>query len=334
MKPIHVLTDEEYEELYRILAEIDKNPYEDYEAFSQAVADLVDRADVPQFFLDACARIREERENGVSDAHVLRNCPVDANLPDLGNVDPVAVKHAEKKTFVGEALLELFAQLMGSPLLAYARNWGDFFTDVVAIDKYSGMLTGYSDSELYYHNDRTAHPVRADYISLLGMKCPEGEVIYTGFIDGREMLEHLTEEEQRLLREPYFITPFDVFSKDKNNSLTVSETHPILENHHSFRYLDTSTTTAPGSPVEAKDALIAMKNALAKAEKKRHRILERDLFVLANQDGLHSREKIEINDAAEVRRRWLLKTYAFRDGAAADRHSDKWLGGVRGRVAD
>ncbi|MGZ3144925.1 TauD/TfdA family dioxygenase [Lentzea chajnantorensis] len=334
MKPIHIFTDEQYEELYRALGDVDKNPYDDYEAFSQAVADLVDRGDVPAFFLEVCARIRADRESGTVDAHVLRNVPIDAELPDLGNEDPVSVKHAEKKTFIGETLLELFGKLMGNPLLAYARNRGDFFTDVVAFDKYSGKLTGYSDSELYFHNDRTAHEVRADYIALLGMRCPEGELIYTGFIDGREMLVHLGDQEQRLLREPFYITPFDVFSKDKNASLTDSGAHPILENDHSFRYLDTATTTAPGSPVEAKDALIAMKNALAKASKVRHRILERDLFVLSNQDGLHSREKIEINDPAQARKRWLLKTYAFRDDAAADRHGDKWLDGVRGRVAD
>ncbi|MGW1752218.1 TauD/TfdA family dioxygenase [Streptomyces sp. NPDC002092] len=334
MKPIYTLSDEEHAELYRVLDGVGKNPYEEYEAFSQAVRDLVERGEVPQFFVDVAHRIRAEREAGTSDAHVIRNCPIDPELPDLGDEDPVAVKHAAKRTFIGEALLELFAQLAGNPLLAYARNWGDFFTDVVAIRKYSGMLTGYSDSELFFHNDRTAHDVRADYIALLGMRCPGNDLIYTGFIDGRAMLDELTENEQAILRRPYYITPFDVFSKEKNESLTFSEVHPILENHHSFRYLDTSTTTAPGSPVEAKDALLALKDALAKVEKQRHRILERDLFLLANQDGLHSREKIEINDPAEARKRWLLKTYAFRDDAAADRHADKWLDSVRGRVAD
>ena len=39
------------------------------------------------------------------------------------------------------------------------------------------MLTGYSDSELFFHNDRTAHPVRADYTSLLGLRCPDDDLI-------------------------------------------------------------------------------------------------------------------------------------------------------------
>jgi len=334
MEPIYVLSDQQNAMLYQVLAGVDKDPYEDYEAFARAVGDLVDRGDVPEFFLEACRRIRQERAAGVSDAHVLRNCPIDKDLPELGDEDPVAAKRALKKTFVGEVLLELFAQLMGTPLLAYARNDGDFFTDVVAIRRYHGMFTGYSDSELYYHNDRTAHDVRADWISLLGMRCPAEDLIFTGFIHGVDMLDQLTADEQRILREPHFVTPFDVFSKDKNASLTTSEVHPILENDHSFRYLDTCTTTAPGAPVEAKDALIAVKNALAKVDKQRHRILVGDLFAFANQDGLHSREKIEVHDPVEARKRWLLKTYAFRDNAAADRHAAKWIGGVRGRVHD
>lgn len=334
MEPVYALTEAERAELYAVLESVGKNPYEDYEAFSLAVSDLIERGEVPAFFPEVIARITADRASGASYAHVIRNCPIDEDLPVLGNEDPVGEKHARKKTFVGEALLELFNQLAGTPLLAYARNRGDFFTDVVAINRYSGMLTGYSDSELYYHNDRTAHEVRADYIALLGMRSPDGDLIYTGFIDGRDILAHLSEAQQSQLRRPDFITPFDVFSKDNNQSLTTSGRHPIVENDHSFRYLDTATTVAPGAPEAAKDALLALKNAIAKADRLRHRILTRDLLVLANQDGLHSREKIEVNDPVRARSRWLLKTYAFRDGAAADRHSDKWLGGVRGRVAD
>lgn len=335
MEPVYVLSDPEREQLTAVLDSVAKNPYEDYEDFSRAVGDVIARGEVPAFFTDLCARIHADRASGARDAHVLRNCPLDAEIPLLDLDDPVADKHAKKKTFVGEAFLELFAQLVRTPLLSYATRFnGDFFTDVVAINRYSGMQTGFSDSELVYHNDRTAHPVRADFISLLGMHCPEGEFIYTGFVDGRDLLAHLTDEEQAELRTAQFVTPFDVFSRDNNKTLTVSEVHPILENHHSFRYLDTCTTAAPDAPVAAKDALLALKNAIVRADKTRHRIRTGDLFTFANQDGLHSRDKMEINDAAAARRRWLLKTYAFRDEAAAERHSGRWLDGVRGRVGD
>lgn len=334
MEPFYTLSDFEHDELLAVLEGVTKHPYADYPSFSQAVADLIDRGEVPEFFTRQVTAIREERADGKAEAHVLRNCPIDREIPVLDHDDPVTDKHAKKHTFVGEALLELFNRIAGTPLLAYARNRGDFFTDVIAINRYSGKFTGYSDSELYYHNDRTAHPVRADYISLLGLRSPEGDFVYTGFIDGRELLRHLSEQEQRILREPYFVTPFDVFSRDTNSTLTTSDVHPILERAHSFRYMDTLTAVAPGSPEAAKDAFIALKNAQSKAERVRHRILTRDLLVLANQDGLHSRERVEIHDAQRAKSRWLLKTYAFADDAAADRHAHRWIDGVRGRVAD
>ncbi|MEU1374718.1 TauD/TfdA family dioxygenase [Streptomyces triculaminicus] len=335
MEPTYVLSDAERDELYGVLNTVDKSPYEDYSAFSRAVGDLVDRGEVPAFFTEVCGRIRNDRETGAAEAHVLRNCPLDAEIPVLNLDDPVADKHAKKKTFLGETFLELFAQLVGTPLLSYGTRFnGNFFIDVVAINRYSGMQTGFSDSELVYHNDRTAHPVRADFISLLGMRSPDGDYIYTGFVDGRDLLKHLSEEHQEVLRQPYFFTPYDVFSRDNNGDLTVSEKHAILENHHSFRYLDTSTTVAEGSPEIAKDALLELKNALVRADKTRHRILTGDLFTFANQDGLHSRDKMEINDPERARQRWLLKTYAFRDQAAADRHADRWIDGVQGRVGD
>lgn len=335
MRPLYAFSDAEQAELYALLETVDKNPYNDYLGFSESVRGIVNRNEVPSYLSDVTQRIREERERGIASAHVLRNCPRDKDIPVLGHDNPQADKYARKKTFIGEAFLELFAQLTGTPLLAYATRFnGDFFTDVFAINKYSGKQTGYSDGELVYHNDRTAHPVRADFVTLLGMRCPIEELTYTSFVEGRALLAALDEKEQHLLRQPYFVTPFDVVSRDNNRNLTVSDVHPIFEGRHSIRYLDTHTTVAPDAPPEAKDALIALRNALTRAEKTRHRILEGDLFTFANQDGLHNREKIEVNDPERSRSRWLLKTYAFRDKATAEQYAERWIDGVPGLVGD
>ncbi|MFI6067040.1 TauD/TfdA family dioxygenase [Micromonospora sp. NPDC051227] len=335
MKPMHHLSAEDSAALHSALGEVKGDPYRDRATFSRSVAALIAGGQLPTAFGEACAAIRAERESGQSLAHVIRNCPVDSDLPTLDHDDPVSDKRARKKTFIGEALLELFAQLVKTPLLAYARRFnGDFYTDVVAINRYSGKQTGFSDGELVYHNDRTAHSVRADFITLLGMVCPDEDLVYTGFVDGRTILAHLSAAEQTALRQPWFVTPFDVLSKDNNKGLIVSETHSILENEYSLRYLDTHTTVAPQCPPEAKDALLAFKNALARAEKTRHRILTGDLFSFANQDGLHNREKIDVRSPERARGRWLLKTYAFRDRAGAACHSSRWVTGVEGLVDD
>lgn len=328
------LTEEERHSLHSVLVTVGGNPYQDYPAFARTVADLVADGSVPSFLTDVCARVREDRRAGV-DVHVLRNCPLDDEIPLLGHEDPLADKYARKTTFVAEALHTLFSRLTGAPLLAYATRFnGDFFTDVIAHDRYAGQQTGFTEGELVFHNDRTAHRVRADFITLLGMRVPEEDLVYTGFVSGRELLARLTEAEQKVLREPYFVTPFDVVSRGANQGLTQSGHHPVLENAHSFRYLDTHTTVAADSPAEAKDALIALKNSLARAERTRHRIRTGDLFTFANQDGLHNRERIEVSDHDRARERWLLKTYAFRDEASADRFAGEWVGGVSGRVGD
>ncbi|MGW7350872.1 TauD/TfdA family dioxygenase [Streptomyces sp. NPDC054784] len=331
MKPIHELTPAQHDELLSVLQSVPGNPYEAHEEFVAAVAGTT----APEFLTEVCARIREDREAGRSEAHVVRNCPIDPEVPDLDLDDPIADKYRKKRTFVGEALLALVARLTGTPLMAYgSRNNGDFFTDVIAINKYSGMKTGFSDSELPFHNDRTAHWARADHISLLGMRCPADEVIYTTFVSCRELLRHLDARDQEVLRQPYFTTSFDVFSQATNQSQRSSGAHPILEREHSIRYLETTTTVLPEAPGEAKDALLALKNALVVAEKQRHRMRDGDLLLFANQDGLHSRDRIEILDPDLAATRWLLKTYAFRDRAAADVYADRWQDGVPGRIAD
>jgi hypothetical protein len=333
MNPLYELSEAEHDTLYGILEKVDGNPYTDYPAFSRAVTDVVSSGVVPAFFTDVCARIRDDRRRGTSSAHVVRNCPIDKVVPELDSDRPLEDKYEKKKTFVGEAFLELLAQLVETPLLAYASRFnGDFFIDVIAHKKYRGQQSGFSDGELVYHNDRTAHPVRADFTALLGMRCSERDLVYTNFVEGRDLLEALTEAEQKALRQAHFVTPFDPVTRDFNTSLTTSGHHAILEQEHSFRYRDTITTVAPDSPEEAKDALIAVKNALARTPKKRHRILTGDLFTFANQGGLHSREKIESHEGEDAPARWLLKTYAFTNAETADRHNGTWVDGIRGRV--
>ncbi|HEY4466208.1 MAG TPA: TauD/TfdA family dioxygenase [Klebsiella sp.] len=335
MKPFYHFSDEQNKKLTCFLQQIAVNPYSHYQEFKLAVAEICSFKGVPDFFVDICAKIKKEREMGVSDIHVLRNCPRDINLPELDPEHPIADKYKKKSTFIGEALLEAFSLLTETPLLAYgSRNNGDFFTDVVAIRKYSGQLTGFSDSELVYHNDRTAHTVRADFVTLLGLRSPDEELIFTGYIDGKAILSHLTDEQQQALRQPWYRTQFDVYSRETNSRQVSSPDHAILKNHHSIRYLDTLTQVAPHAPAQAKDALIAFMQAMTKADKQRHRILQGDLLTFANQDGLHNREKIEIHNKENAARRWLLKTYAFRDRETAEQYKEYWVDGFLGQVND
>ncbi|KPW08643.1 taurine catabolism dioxygenase TauD, TfdA family protein [Pseudomonas amygdali] len=333
MIPLFTFEPEEKAHLLNLLEPLDLSPYKSYTGFSEGIRRL--HSDVPARFLSACQIIRSERANHQQKIHVIRNCPMDRLIPELDPEDPVKDKHVKKTPFVSEAFLELFAQLTGTPLLSYeTRNEGDFFTDVIAIKKYSGQLTGFSDSELVFHNDRTAHKVRADYITLLGMRCPEDDLIYTGYIDGVDIVRNLEPRHIACLREPHFYTVFDIFSRDMNKQLSTSEKHAILSNDHSIRFLDTMTCVAEQAPVEARDAFIAFKSAMTRSHCKRHRILTGDLLTFANQDGLHNREKIDILNPESAASRWLLKTYAFKDLCTAESFQSYWSRNRAGCVID
>ena len=173
-----------------------------------------------------------------------------------------------------------------------------------------------------------------DYITLLGMRCPDDDLIYTGYIDGADIVNNLEPKHIAYLREPHFYTVFDVFSRDMNKQLSTSEKHPILSNLHSIRFLDTMTCVAEEAPLEARDAFIAFKSAMTRSQCKRHRILTGDLLTFANQDGLHNREKIDILNPESAAARWLLKTYAFKDSRTAESYEAYWANNRAGCVID
>jgi hypothetical protein len=335
MKSIYRFADEDRYAVELMFSGLPANPYTDYESFHRTVRELIDREAFPASFVEACHQVKRQRVQAVTYAHVLANCPLDGDIPVFDQDDPVKDKYTKKKTFVGEAMLELVGQLTGTPLLAYVtRNNGDFFHDVYAANRYSGTQTQKSDTDLFWHNDRTAHAVRADYLALLGMRCPADDLVYTGYVDGRQLLEHISEESQALLRRRDFVTPFDEYSRASNENQIVSEPHAVLENEHSFRYYDTRTRPANRDSAAHYEALMQLRDGLVKAKQQRHRIKVGDMLLIANQDGLHNRSLVDVSDPDTTRLRWLLKTYAFKDDATADIHAAQWADGVRGRVRD
>ncbi|MBA2674418.1 TauD/TfdA family dioxygenase [Ramlibacter sp.] len=335
MEPFLSLSDADKQSLVSALLDLSTSPYRDYPAFRDEIAELAASPRIPDSLARACESIRTARTNGGACDYLLRNCPLDPVIPVFDQDDPVADKYRQKTTFVGEGFLALFAKLTETPLLAYStRNNGDFFHDVYAQNRYTKTQTQKTDGELYFHNDRTAHPVRADYLALLGMRADPRNLVYTGYVDGRNILEYLSQEQQAVLREPLYCTPYDEYSRDSNQLHVQSKPHTILEEAQCFRYYDTRTKPMPNAPMEARDAVIALKDAIVRADKVRVRIGEGDLFSFPNQAGLHNRDIVELGDPAQAKLRWLLKTYSFRSDAYMRRFDDAFSTGVDGFVYD
>ena len=340
----HVTT-RDHRELRNILSQTRANPYGDYSQFRLNVRALIEGPQFPSAVRDMCHEIKGSRMRNERLHFLIRNLPVDLNVPSFNSQsekDSLQTKYAVKKTFIGEAVLEMFSQLTGTPLLAYStRNNGDFFQDVIAEQKYQGTQTQKTDGELYPHNDRTAHDVRPDILNLLAMRKTGGNIIPTSYFDGRALLANLSPVEIEALQEAIFFTPFDDFSKASNPGQQRSEPHAVLSYADNdrrapmFRFYSGRTDALAGTHEHvATRALLKLERALKSAQKYQVNLEQGDLLSIPNLRGLHSREVIDVVNPQARAQRWLLKTYAFWNESSRNGFAHRFDTRASGRVID
>ncbi len=323
MQPLCEFTHEQKSHLYELLSKNTISPYENYREFSNKITSIINNLEVPSYLFDYCQTILKDRKENNAHVHVIGNCPVDKTLPWLDLNDPVNDKYKNKKTFISESFMELMSRVLETPLFSYRdRNNGDFFTDLVSFNKLKNKRSGFSDGDIIFHMDRACHPVRAEWISLLGLRCPKEEMIYTNYIDLHDMKKFISKEHLAILKTPVFFTEVDDLTKEENKDWHQSSLHEIITHEDKLRYQDTLTRVANKDDCEAKTALLAFKDAMAKAGKLRHRVQDCDLLIFSNQRGIHNREWIDVTDTEAGRKRWLLKTYSFESNAMAESHDD------------
>lgn len=312
MKPTYNFKDFERDEIFNLLNENPFNPYTERNAFVSFISDLIKSDYIPNVLTLISKKIVSERNLDGLHVHVLANCPVDKELPELDLDNPVEHKYEYKKTFIGEGFMELMAQLQDTPLFSYkSRNNGDFYTDLVSFNKYKGKKTGFTGGDLIYHSDRSYHSVRADYVSLLGLNVPESQLIYTNYIDVKEIKKHLEDDDIAILKKEIFKTAVDDRSKESNALWKASTTHAILLDGDLIRYQDTFTEPVDCNDIFAIKAILSLKHAMSKSTKLRHMVKNGELLIFGNQTGIHNREWIDVKDFNEGNKRWLLKTYSF-----------------------
>ncbi|MGD6740054.1 hypothetical protein ACP5PY_28495 [Photobacterium leiognathi subsp. mandapamensis] len=311
MKPIFTFNQYDRLAIVNALSTNPHNPYTEYHAFKDYVSSLVATTNLPASLCQTVESVKQQREEGIH-VHVLANCPIDQELPELDLDNPVESKYEAKHTFISEGFMELMSQLLETPLFSYqARNNGDFFTDLVSFNKFKGKKTGFTGGDLIYHSDCSYHSVRADYVSLLGLHVPNEQLIYTNYIDVKSLKQHLDAESIDALSKPVFQTEVDDRSKEANSAWKSSTVHPILLKNDRIRYQDTFTKPLDPDDFYSIKALLALKHAMSKADKLRHMVKQKELLIFGNQTGIHNREWIDVTDADEGNKRWLLKTYSF-----------------------
>lgn len=334
MIEVYTLDNHEKEHLTNEFMKVTFKPYSNYMDFKSEILNVVLAVKDTNLY-NFLLYIKESRKVDKGKAFLIKNCPIDENVPIFNHKNPLEDKYNVKKSFIGEGFLEFFSLVTDNPLLAYdTRNFGDFFHDVYAQEQYTKTQTQKSDGELFYHNDRTAHPIRADYLNLLCMRSSSKNNIVTSYVDGVDVLKNITDDHKEVLKQNFYITPYDEYSRSSNKSQLVSFPHSILNEYPSLRYYETRTKPLDDAPLVAYQAYNSFRDAITKAPKFMVNLQTGDLFSFPNQFGLHNRLFIEINNPEAAKNRWLLKTYSFRSSDYMNKFMDYFNKSVPGLVID
>jgi len=312
----------------------DFHPYRNYESLLTHVRALVAAHRLPVISLIG-QQILRDRANDI-ECHYIANCPVDDGLPDVDGGLVLNHKIAtDSDIFSGEVLLLALSLILDNPVLAYeTRNGGAYFQDVLAAENFKDTQTQKTDTELWPHNDRTAHWIRADFLSLLGLRIPVENEVATEYIRGRDIIARLSSQERAVLSERHFLTPYDQLSQQSNPLQIESPPHAIVEADGEIRYYYRRTQLAPSAPKEAGEALASFENAVVAAPRVSAMIEKGGLLIMPNKKGLHVRNIVCVRDRSLLAKRWLLKTYNLTSQDFMSQNSDLFVPGRTGLVKE
>jgi hypothetical protein len=327
IEPDFIFSDEERNRLHDALNAIRVSPYSSYGEFNFEIAELVNRGCVPENFMEVCER--KAHVDVFQDPYVyLKNCPVDRELPELGNERPVVEKRAQKRTYVAEGFLELYARLSGQTPIGYANvNDGDIFQDIYPIKDMYSTQSQKALEDIYFHKDLANHFVRPDWVNIVGLRASGSNQIYTCFVKNADLLNSMSDKLKSVLRAEEFYTPYDDLTTSSSNvKLGSANNHPVLGGAawYDIRFFENRTV---GLTERAKVAVAELCKKLHEL-KKPILILRGDFIGAANNECIHCKLVGALGEPAEVRRRWLMKTVNVRSLVA---HLQHLRGGV-GRV--
>lgn len=303
MNPQFVFNEIEKEALVSKFSNITISPYKFYPAFKHQVRQLVTgTSELSRFihYIDFW-RSSSTYENPFL---FLSNCPIDQEIPIYNMSDPVRDKYENKKTFVSEVFLQLYADLAGQHPISYLNvNDGDVFQDIYPKEALKDTQSQKALGPIYFHKDLANHFVRPDFVNILSLRSSND--IYTTFTSNKDILENMSEDTQLTLRQTLFYTPFDDLTVTSNNvKLGDADKHPILSGYHDLRVFENRTK---GLTQEAQLALDELLH-LAHKYKKKLTMLPGDFVGISNNLSIHGKEIGSNADLEDSKKRYSLKT--------------------------
>jgi L-asparagine oxygenase len=313
LDPQFVFTDEERETFIREFSDIRVNPYSDYVAFRKGVKSYATTLPADSRFAEfismVCARDAYEYP------HVtMANCPIDSELPRLDFENPVEDKRARKRTYVSETFLALYATVTSQHPIGYTRaNNGDVFHDVKAKKSLVDNAGQKGLYDLYFHKDAVTHYVSPDWVNLVGLRSSSANQVYTSCTRNKDIIDNLDDATIDILSSCMFYTPFEDVA-GAFVDLGGLEKHEVIGGNvdHEIRIFENRTV---GLTVEAQTALYQLIK-VAHRNKVRYEIKPGFFLGVANNESIHCKEVIEVNDLDGLEQRWLQKTFNVKEPSA------------------
>ncbi|KAK0674041.1 hypothetical protein QBC41DRAFT_388182 [Cercophora samala] len=315
-----IFSDKERDHLKSSLLKVTDSPYSAYPRFEEQIDHLLATGAVADRFQKLC-----ETKRGIDSYHdpyfLIKNCPIDDNLPHLSFQTPVADKRTLKKTFVSEGFLLLYAKLMRQEPIGYLNfNDGDIFHDVHPMQRMAKTQSQKGLDTVRFHKDLPNHFVRPDWVNLLGLRADPANRILTCFVNNKDLLASLPAETKTVLRQEAFHTPYDEMTVSSGNKkLGDAPSHRVLgggATEYEIRFFEGRTVGLTDRARRAVDDVVAALHRL----KRPLLILRGDFIGLANNECLHNKEVVRIGNADAQRSRWLMKTVNVRSLGDHGRH--------------
>ena len=287
------------QELYRQFAGLHMSPYEDIEAFLQALRRLAGQ--LPESVVCPLLQFgRDPRAHGMLGVHGL---PV-GNLPPT----PADGKQPRKQTnFIAEASALLVASLLGEVYAFKNEKAGELLQTIAPVQE-SALSVSNAGSRvdlLLHTEDVHLSPLHPDFVVLFCLRADRHREAATLVVDIRDALATLSQDTIEVLRQPFFtILPPESFGGQS----TASTPTPILRGPVTMPEvaLDFNAMTTANAQAEA--ALTALQAACYRPDVLHQVYAEPgDLLLIDNRKAIHGRNTFQpLFDGYD---RWLLRLF-------------------------
>ncbi|MCZ7421948.1 TauD/TfdA family dioxygenase [Verrucosispora sp. WMMA2121] len=243
------------------------------------------------------------RDSGPGGALLLRNLPLDENLP----ATPTEDNSVLRKATVSATALMLVAHGLGDPAAFRPEKAGALVQNVVPVPGREDVQGNAGSVHLTFHTENAFHPHRPDFVKLLCVRSDHEKIAELRLVCSRQLLPKLSEEALEVLRSPRFVT---AAPPSFGGASGAAEPHAVLSGDPADP--DLRIDEAATVPLDG-DAEAALRE-LSKWFEDLHmaiRLRPGDLAIVDNRVTVHGRSAF--TPRYDGRDRWLQRTFVLAD---------------------